>query len=214
MPVRRLGPGFLRRREAGPAGPGPLPVPAVHLRGDLALELLHAPLRRGSRLRAGLLKVRRRRFRHRRLGRDVGPGVARLPMCSPEGRGGSLRLRSRRGHSRGWRAHVTVERSQESGLRRCRWRRGSRRRCRAAIAASSRQEVDAEVVPPAPPPLPKPPAPVSAPLRPPASPPPPPRNPVLAGVMSPRSKSVGSGLPPKVTTSSSTMVGAGDRSPS
>ena len=66
--------------------------------------------------------------------------------------------------------------------------------------------VDAEVVPPAPPPLPKPPAPVSAPLRPPA--PPPPRNPAVAGVMSPRSKSTGGELPTKVTTSSSTMVGA------
>ena len=72
--------------EAGPAAGGPWEVGSagldpiagflcriVHLRGDLALELLHAPLRRGSRrLRAGLLKVRRRRFRHGRLGRDIG----------------------------------------------------------------------------------------------------------------------------------------------
>ena len=140
-----VGPGLLRRREVGPAGFGPIAGllrRIVHLRGDLALELLHTPLRRGSRrLGAGLLKVRRR-LSHRRRAQDIGRRrlLRRIAdVVPPERRGGSLRLGPWRGPRRRWLAHVASERLQQPAFRRCERRRcGRPRRC-AAIAASSRQ---------------------------------------------------------------------------
>ena len=159
---------------------------------------------RGSRrLRAGLLKVRRWRFRHGRLGRDIGRRrwrrrIANVPFALGRGEaivvdGGPMSpsSASKNPAFAGVGGGVVVGAdvvppSPPAAARK---------------AVADEVVVDAEVVPPAPPPLPKPPAPVSAPLRPPA-PPPPPRNPAVAGAMSPRSKSVGGGLPTKVTTSS------------
>ena len=68
--------------------------------------------------------------------------AAALPDCRcspPEKAGGEPSPWAVARSRRRWLAHVAGERLQKPGLRRCR-RRRCRRRCRAAIAASSRQE--------------------------------------------------------------------------